>query len=370
MQKLSNVDMAAILDSLSGGVYVCDSGRTIRYWSKSAQRITGWEEDQVIGRRCSDGILCHIDKDGHRLCGEEYCPLHRAMVTGKASREPLLVYAQHREGGRVPMFVSVSPIRNGQGRVVGGVETFEDASSLISDFERAKAIQRKTLEQETLEGVPGRINTYYVPRDIVGGDFYAIRKLAENQYGVILADVMGHGIAAALYTMHLSSLWQRHWSRLTAPTEFMACMNEDLMSVVQRDESFATACAGVLDFEDGYFRFAGAGCPPVLVMHKDGTHEAVENPGLPLGIVEGADYEETLVELRRGDGLLLFSDGAFEIRNADDKLLGVDGVVRILREQGYPGKRLSMESLEEELLKYSSGIRLEDDLTVLEATWV
>ena len=68
-------------------------------WSKSATRITGWSAEEVIGRRCLDNILCHIDKDGHHLCGEEYCPLHRAMVTGKENLEPLLVYARHKGGG-------------------------------------------------------------------------------------------------------------------------------------------------------------------------------------------------------------------------------------------------------------------------------
>ena len=53
-------------------------------------------------------------------------------------------------------------------------------------------------------------STYYVPHDIVGGDFYAIRQLDADHYGFLLADVMGHGVAAALHTMHLSSLWERH----------------------------------------------------------------------------------------------------------------------------------------------------------------
>ncbi len=80
MDDLSNVDIKAIVDSLSDGVYVCDPQRRIIYWSKPAERITGWRAEEVVGRCCFDDVLCHIDKDGHKLCGEEYCPLHRATT--------------------------------------------------------------------------------------------------------------------------------------------------------------------------------------------------------------------------------------------------------------------------------------------------
>ena len=59
-----------ILDSLNDGLYVCDRARRIVYWSKSAERLTGWTAEEVVGHRCMDNILVHEDKDGHRLCGE------------------------------------------------------------------------------------------------------------------------------------------------------------------------------------------------------------------------------------------------------------------------------------------------------------
>ena len=63
-----------IIDCLNDGVYVCDYDRRIVFWSKSAERITGWQSKDVLGRACLEDILNHVDKDGHRLCGEEYCP--------------------------------------------------------------------------------------------------------------------------------------------------------------------------------------------------------------------------------------------------------------------------------------------------------
>ena len=366
MEDLSTVDINTIMNSLSEGVYVCDLDRRITYWNTSAERITGWTAEDIVGRQCFDDVLCHIDKDGHRLCGEEYCPLHRAMVTGTGSDGSLLVFAQGRDGQRIPMLVSVSPIRNAAGQVIGGVETFRDASATVHDLERAKTIQQLALQHDLPDDTRVRFTTHYIPHEIVGGDYYAINQLNDDQYGLILADVMGHGIAAALYTMHLSSLWDRYHHLLTNPAEFADKVNNELVRVVKTDESFATAVCGLIDLKDRVFRFVGAGGPQVLLMHVDGTHECLESPGLPLAIMKDAPYEEATVEIHEGERLLLFSDGAVEIENADGEMLGVDGLIGFLKEQGYPKAAIRVDALEEELLKYSNAIRLEDDLTLVE----
>lgn len=355
-----------ILDSLGDGVYVCDKDRRIVYWSRSAERITGWQASDVVGRRCLDDVLCHVDKDGHRLCGEEYCPLHRAMITDSESKGSLLVYARGKDGRRIAMHVSVAPIRDVAGRVVGGVETFRDASEIVHDLERAQAIQQLALQHDLPEDPRVTFSAHYVPHEIVGGDYYAIERLGPGQYGFMLADVMGHGVAAALYTIHLSSLWDRYHRLLRSPAEFAARLNNELFKVVKGDGCFATAACGLLDLENRVFRFSGAGCPPVLLMHANGAHQCLECPGLPLAVLDGYAYDETEVEIQEGVGLLLFSDGAVEISNARADMLGIDGLVGILKKQGYPRTAIQMESLEEELLKYSNAIRLEDDLTLLE----
>ena len=88
------VSAEKIIDCLSDGVYVCDRERRIVYWSKAAEQITGWKSEDVHGRACLEDILNHVDKDGHRLCGEEYCPLHRSMITGEATRVPVIVFTK------------------------------------------------------------------------------------------------------------------------------------------------------------------------------------------------------------------------------------------------------------------------------------
>lgn len=366
MADIGKVGIREIIDSLSEGLYVCDLDRRITYWSRSAERITGWTADEVVGRQCFDSVLCHVDKDGHLLCGEEYCPLHRAMVTGIGSKGSLLVYARNTKGGRIPMQVSVAPIRDDEGNVIGGVETFRDASGEVQDLERAKAIQGLALQHDLPEDPRVRFTTHYIPHDIVGGDYYAIVKLRADRYGFMLADVMGHGVSAALYTMHLSQLWDRYHPDLGDPARFTETLNNELVKVIRTDTSFATALCALIDLKEQAFRFANAGGPPVLSVRRDGSIESLESPGFPLAVSPDAEYEEVRADFGPGDRLLFFSDGAVEITDANGTMLGMDGLLAMLREQGYPRSDIRMDVLEAALLRFSNAIRLPDDLTLIE----
>jgi phosphoserine phosphatase RsbU/P len=364
MDNLTNTDAGTILDSLGDGVYVTDPERQILYWNKTAERITGWSSADMVGRFCFDEILSHVDKDGHPLCGKEYCPLHRSIVTGIGSECPL-VFALGKDGRRVPVQVSVAPIRNSQGMVVGGVEVFRDISGSVRDLEKARTIQSISLQHDLPQDERIRFATHYIPHDIVGGDYYGIRRLDADRYGFFLADVMGHGVAAALYTMHLSSLWDRYHQLVQSPSAFAGKINQELSRIVQGGDAFAAGICGVINLSRHSVVFAGAGNPPALLIHE-GEFEQQECPGLLWGLMEDACYGEVERMVQPGDSLLLFSDGAVEIHDAQSKILGTEGLISMLKAFGYPQKPLRIETIEEELLKYSNAVRLEDDLTFIE----
>ena len=123
-------------------------------------------------------------------------------------------------------------------------------TSALTDLERAKRIQMLSMEHDLPEDQRISFSMHYTPHDIVGGDFYAIEQLDADRYGILLADVMGHGVAAALHTMHLSSLWLRHHQLLTDPALFAATVNRELSRIV-KDESFATAVSIMIDARKG-----------------------------------------------------------------------------------------------------------------------
>lgn len=355
-----------ILDAINEGVYVTDAARKIVYWGKAAERILGWRAEEVVGKHCHDGVLCHIDKDGHSLCGELYCPLYRSMLTGRGSDSPIIMFAQARDGARVPLQVAVSPLRDAAGRVIGGVETFRDLSAEFADLQRVREIQFLSLQHDLPADPRIRFTTHYMPHDVIGGDYYAIARLDEDRYGLFLADVAGHGVPAALYTMFLSSLWSNHRHLLIHPTHFAQAINEKLHSLIREEEPFAAALCGLLDLKHEELRLVGAGNPAPLVIRAHGSWEHPAVAGMPLGLFKGTKYEETVIPLRRGDCVLFFTDGAVEVMDPRGACLGIEGLMRILRERDYPGAGPAFEAIEAGLLAASDRIRFDDDVTFVD----
>ncbi len=363
------IDPKMILDSLPQGLYVCDTDRKIVYWNRSAERITGWKAEEVVGHHCLDDILAHVNKDCQPLCGKESCPLHRSIVTGAASGKPLVVLGLTKDRGRIPMEVSVSPIHDAQGQVVGGVEVFRDFSETYRDMERAKWVQTLSMNKTLPQDERLSFSSFYLAHDMIGGDYFAIQPLDADRYGFLLADVMGHGTAAALYTMCLSLLWEQHYQEITSPKKFAGLLNQELSKAV-KEESFAAAICGVINLAEKTVRIASAGGPPILAIPAFGEMRTISFSGLPFGVFAKTDYEETVFNYSSGDTLLMFTDGAFEIRDKCGKELGISGLMEILKKMDYPNQPIAENSLQEELLKYSNGIQLADDLTLLEVRFI
>jgi len=122
-----------LLDNLYDGVYFVDKNRTITYWNRGAERITGYMSDEVMGRCCADNILKHIDEKGAPLCNGG-CPLSETLADGKLRSAE--VYLLHKDGHRVPISVRVAPIRDDRGQVNGAVEIFTDNKPQAAVLER------------------------------------------------------------------------------------------------------------------------------------------------------------------------------------------------------------------------------------------
>ena len=126
----------------------------------------------------------------------------------------------------------------------------------------------------------------------MGGDYYAIQPLDEERYGFLIADMEGHGVAAALYAMHLSILWNRHFHFLRNPSDFAAAVNTELIEIFGNVVTFATAICGVIDVSEGTLCFTGAGGPPPVIIHGNGEIEQPKSSGPPLGVMKDIRYEE------------------------------------------------------------------------------
>lgn len=129
-----------ILDNLYEGVYFINRKKRIIYWNKGAEQITGYNRTELIGQKCSENMIIHIDTNGNILC-QDRCPLNKTLEKGSFYEGE--AYLHHKNGYRIPVFVRINPIRNSEGEIIGGVEVFIDNNSNV-------AVQQKIYELQKL----------------------------------------------------------------------------------------------------------------------------------------------------------------------------------------------------------------------------
>ena len=144
-----NSQYKEILDKVFDGVYLVNRERQITFWNKGAERITGFQASIVVGKKCADNILNHINNRGVCLCTDG-CPLEATILDGQSRQAE--VFLHHAQGHRVPIVLHAEPIKDETGKVIGAVETFTDNSALFTVEKRASWLQ-KQVDQDPITGV-------------------------------------------------------------------------------------------------------------------------------------------------------------------------------------------------------------------------
>jgi diguanylate cyclase (GGDEF)-like protein/PAS domain S-box-containing protein len=169
-----------LLDEIEDGVYFVDPDRRITYWNRGAEKITGYAAKEVIGRRCADNLLNHVDDHGRCLCTAG-CPLAACMSDG--ARHAMRVYLHHKDGHRVPVKVRAAAIRDDHGKVIGALETFQDDSTHLMELERIRQLERVAF----LDPLTGIANRRFLEEGLIARiaerDRYGVR------FGLLMIDI-------------------------------------------------------------------------------------------------------------------------------------------------------------------------------------
>lgn len=213
----------------------------------------------------------------------------------------------------------------------------EQAAQLNADLRMARDVQRALLPQRyptfppTAPPSASRLQFAhrYRPAIELGGDFFDVIAINDHAAGVLICDVMGHGLRAALVTAILRGLVEELMPLAAAPGEYLTAINHGLREILKatRPPLFVSAFYLVADLERSQFRYANAGHPPpVHVQRRAGVVDwfaldATARP-LALGVLDQQVYPTHECPLTPGDGVLLYTDGLFEVRGADGELYG------------------------------------------------
>ncbi len=204
----------------------------------------------------------------------------------------------------------------------------------------------------------------------LSGDFYDFLKLDENKTGVLIGDVSGHGVDAAVVMGMVKKALNMAGSARPRPRDVLTYANEVIRPDIDRN-TFVTACYGILDSQERTFTFARAGHNPVLLYNptRDEKPTALRPDGIALGVPaalrRGSAYEEMSFQLIKNDILLLYTDGLAEQKNKAGQMIRIDGLMQMVMQYAKQDCHFLVEGIKAFLEKYREGLPLDDDVTVI-----
>jgi phosphoserine phosphatase RsbU/P len=232
------------------------------------------------------------------------------------------------------------------------------------ELELARQIQQSILPR-TVPRVAGlRLAACCLPMSDVAGDFYDLVPWRPGSLALVVADVSGHGVPAALVASMVKVAFAAEADRLDAPGIALTNMNRTLCG--RFEGAYVTACCALVDTAGGRVRYARAGHPPPLLRRADGRIERLDAGGLALVFDPAAEYTTTDVALGSGDRLVFFSDGLLEATNPRDEFFGDRRLEQLLADPAPLAPGPFLDRLVQELRAWiGRPAELQDDVTVV-----
>lgn len=233
------------------------------------------------------------------------------------------------------------------------------------ELELARQIQLSLLPAAFPPSPAFRVAARYVPMRAVAGDLYDFLVVEDGHAGLLIADVTGHGVPAALIAgmVKMAAISQR--PQAGSPGRLLAAMNTALCGNTQGQ--FVTAAYAYLDAHQGSLRYAAAGHPPLLVLREGRITEIAEN-GLLMAAVDEVEYADSSFPLQRGDRVLLYTDGLVEARNSKGVLFGEEALETALAETASLEADAAADAIIRRVQDWAK--TQEDDLTILVCDFV
>jgi sigma-B regulation protein RsbU (phosphoserine phosphatase) len=381
------------LDSLipydAAGIYLVKCSRPIPEWEGGlddtcvfqTQAVRGYDTDdlQELHLKMGEGLIGHVAVSG------------KPFTSPDVRKEPRYINARARTRSEM-----VAPIISNS-EVIGVFDLESDelnayakddlevlgmlASQVAIIIEKVmlhdQLIEKKRLEtqlevarQVQLELLPARdpqlegfdISAYNFPTEEVSGDYYDWVRIYHDQIGIVIADVSGKGVPAALLMAFLRASLRAATHIGYAPHISMSKVNYLLWESIERNQ-FVTAFYGILDAANRTVAYSNAGHNPPFLMEVDGTVHFEERGGVPLGMFRDTRYYEFFATIEPGQVLVLYTDGVTEAMNRAREEYGRDRLVEAVRQCRHLGAREMIDFIHRDVLNWTEGLGATDDVT-------
>jgi PAS domain S-box-containing protein len=375
-------------------IAIIDLDANVVSWNPAAERLFGYTQDEAVGRSIDDLVAgtpemhAEVLEYTHQISSD----MRVDAVTRRSRKDGTLVDVEllavpvtvgGEQVGTYAMYHDITELKRVEEevrqlnkdlekRVTERTEQLKNAMAkqqeeaqererIEQELRVARLIQQ-TLLPKTLPGLPGYdVAAYYQPAREVGGDFYDFLQLPDGRLGLIVGDVSGKGVPAAI-VMAITRTMLRAAYRLGSPGEILEQVTNNLFPDIPPN-MYVTCLAILLDTRTGQLQYANAGHGLPYLRHADGVSE-LRATGMPLGLMPNMSYEDKEIILKPRESVLLYSDGLVEAHDPRREIFGFPRMQRFVG--AHPGGATLIEDLVGELERFTGDEwEQEDDITLL-----
>jgi len=236
------------------------------------------------------------------------------------------------------------------------------------NLQMAQKIQLNLIPNEKTYPVRSELkfNGLYKAMDAIGGDIFDVIRCGRNSYGILMADVSGHGIPAALVTAMAKVSFNTHAQQYGVRTsEVCSKVNKDITRLLGNDFShYLTAFFGIIDLEQKIFSWTNCGHHPAILI-RENTVLSLGTPGPFIGFIENAVFNDESIELKESDRIVLFTDGIVEAKNSAGELYDTPRLINLCRTHYNKPSQILIQHILEDLKSFCGELKADDDRAVL-----
>ena len=274
-----------------------------------------------------------------------------------------------------------SPYRTGHVKLLSALATLTSAflrNHRLAEKAREADLRRRDIDlarqihRSLLPPCETRFNTVETAgvsfsAEKIGGDCYDYLDFSDGSLGILIADVSGHGVAAALYMAVVKGALHAEAQRTSDPSELLASTNAVLAVNFDQTEMFATAFLFRVSADGSEWSFCGAGHPPALCLRGDGSVERLDSSATALGLFAETEFETQRITLAPEDRLVAYTDGVTEARGSDRSMYGLERLTRVALEAMHGNAAALRNHLLDDLERHTDHRGMADDVTLVVA---
>jgi|GEM_PF-378166 len=314
--------------------------------------------------------------DGEPMKSSEV-PVNRALQQGESVRD-FEMQVRQPDGRRLPLIVNAVPMLDDSGKVTGAVAVWTDITqmkeaqaTMQQAYDRERNISQ-TLQKSLLSPVPEKVGDFRISAKYlaareeaeVGGDFYHAARISDDRFIVVLGDVAGKGLEAAVLGSMTKYMMLGFVFETPAPDQMLERLNQALSNYTT-DGRFVTMFYMVLDLKTGKIQYGNAGHEPAIHMAgKTREITQLEGTGPALGVNASLRHSAAEASMEAGDLLLLYTDGISEAGHPHE-MLGVEGIAQLLVANASQEPSKILDTVHKTATRVSGGKLTDDAATIL-----